>query len=228
MGAPPAPRILGLAGSLRPQSVSHQALSFLTHVLGRVGADARILDLRALDLPFCSGDRRDDYPGRADVARLRRAVAESQGLVLVTPEYHGSVSGVLKNAVDLLDFAHLEGKVVGLVSVLGGRSNANALNHLRTVLRWCRAWTIPEQIAIPHSRGGLAGALASDPELEHRCLEFARSLVRATVLLRPGAQGVKEGKDGQANRENALVRWQAREGESQPTENREEVPDGRF
>jgi FMN reductase len=180
---PAVPRILGLAGSLRQQSVSRQVLGFLMPILRREGADARVLDLRALCLPFCSGDRQDPYPDWPDVALLRRAVQESQGLVLVTPEYHGSVSGVLKNTLDLLDFPHLEGKVAGLISVLGGRSNSNALNDLRTILRWCRAWAIPEQIAVAESRRGLDAALAGSPELAERFGELARSLVRSTLRL---------------------------------------------
>lgn len=179
----PRPRILGLAGSLRPQSVSHDVLSHLAHLLRRQGADVRILDPRRLHLPFCSGDHSDEYAGWPDVSVLRQAFLESRGFLLVTPEYHGSVSGILKNVLDLLDFPHLEGKVAGLVSVLGGRTNSNALNHLRTALRWCRAWTIPEQVAIAGSRFGLQAALAAEPDLQERLAGLAASLVRSTRLL---------------------------------------------
>jgi FMN reductase len=202
----PRPRILGLAGSLRPQSVSHDVLSSLARLLGQQGADVHILDPRRLHLPFCSGSHSDEYVGWPDVAVLRQAFLDSQGLLLVTPEYHGSISGILKNVLDLLDFPHLEGKVAGLVSVLGGRANSNALNHLRTSLRWCRAWTIPEQVAIAGSRAGLQAALAVDPELQERLEALAASLVRATLLLSGGEisiAGVEERRSGQTLAEPA-------------------------
>jgi len=53
------------------------------------------------------------------------------------PEYHGGVSGVLKNALDLMGFEQLDSKVTGIISVLGGQSNSNALNELLS-MRWVR------------------------------------------------------------------------------------------
>lgn len=97
-----------------------------------------------MTLPFCNGG--DDYTDYPDVAKLRQAVTQADGLILATPEYHGSISGVLKNALDLMSFDELSDKVVGLISVLGGQSNSNALNDLRVILRWVHGWVIPEQI----------------------------------------------------------------------------------
>jgi len=65
-----------------------------------------------------------------DVERLRNTVKQADGLILATPEYHGGVSGVLKNALDLMGFEQLDSKVTGIISVLGGQSNSNALNEL--------------------------------------------------------------------------------------------------
>ena len=179
-------RILGIAGSLRPHAVSHQVLRHTCGHLRRLGADVRVLDLRAMALPLCCGEHAESYPDWPDVARLRAAARAAEGLLLVTPEYHGSVSGVLKNVLDLLDFIHLEGKVAAGLSVLGGRHNSNALNHLRIILRWCRAWMIPEQIAVERSRRGLDVALASDPELDPRFRDLARSLIQAARCLAAG------------------------------------------
>ncbi len=141
-------KFVGIAGSLRADSYSHLALSLAAQRLEALGAEVEILDLRQMHLPFCSGEQ--EYPDYPDVDRLRKAVKEADGLMLATPEYHGSVSGVLKNALDLMSFEHLCDKVTGLISVLGGQSNSNALNDLRTILRWVHAWVIPEQIAIRH------------------------------------------------------------------------------
>ena len=79
---------------------------------------------------------------------------------LATPEYHGGISGVLKNTLDLLSGEHLKGKIAGIVTVLGGASNSNALNDLGRILRCCHAWVMPEYIAIARAHSFfLTGAI---------------------------------------------------------------------
>ncbi|MGB5972324.1 MAG: NADPH-dependent FMN reductase, partial [Nodosilinea sp.] len=124
-------------------------------------------------------------PDHPDVARLQQAFLEADGFVLVTPEYHGSVSGVLKNALDLMSFDQLDGKVAAMISILGGQSNSNALNDLRTILRWVHAWVVPEQVAIGQAwqafdeRGKL-----TDAKLSARLDDLAQSLFDNTRKLR--------------------------------------------
>ena len=52
---------------------------------------------------------------RGTLHRLRKEVKEAHGIIVGTPEYHGSLSGVLKNALDLMSFDEIEGKMMGLV-----------------------------------------------------------------------------------------------------------------
>ncbi|MER6398016.1 NAD(P)H-dependent oxidoreductase [Kitasatospora sp. NPDC001603] len=186
---PPGPRILGLGGSLRPGSTSQLLLRRALAVLDADGCRTSLLDLRELDLPFCNGDKQDPWPSRPDVKLLREEFRAADGVILAGPEYHGTIGGALKNALDLLDFEHVEGKVFGAICALGGRNNSNALNHLRLVARWYRAWMVPEQVAVPQARGALPGGEPADPELGARVDELARSVARAAALLRPGAAG---------------------------------------
>lgn len=176
-------RIVGIGGSLRPSSYSQIALSLAAQRVEALGASVEVLDLRTMQLPFCNGE--DDYPGYPDVERLRNTVKQADGLILATPEYHGGVSGVLKNALDLMGFEELDGKVAGVMSVLGGQSNSNALNELRLIMRWVHAWVIPEQIAIGQvwKAFGPEGKLL-DEKLSQRLDQFAQSLVENTRKLR--------------------------------------------
>jgi FMN reductase len=176
-------KIVGIGGSLRPNSSSYQALAVAIQRVQALGADAQMLDLRQMQLPFCNGDK--EYPDYPDVMRLREAVQEADSLILATPEYHGSVSGVLKNALDLMSFDQLSGKVTGLISVLGGQSNSNALNDLRVIMRWVHGWVIPEQVAIGQSWKAFDkdGKLL-DENISQRFDQFAESLVENTRKLR--------------------------------------------
>lgn len=176
-------KIVGIAGSLRPGSYSQQALRVVEQRLVALGAEVEIIELRSLNLPFCDGS--DEYPDYPDVAKLSQALKQADGIILATPEYHGSVSGVLKNALDLMGFEEFSNKVTGLISVLGGQSNSNALNDLRTIMRWVHAWTIPEQVAIGQAWKAFSedGTLL-DQNLSQRIDAFAKSLIETTVKLR--------------------------------------------
>jgi NAD(P)H-dependent FMN reductase len=103
---------------------------------------------------------------------------------LATPEYHGGMSGVLKNALDLMSFEELSDKVTGSISILGGQSNSNSLNQMRVIMRWVHAWVIPEQIAIGQAWKAFDqdGKLL-DEKLSQRLDEFAQSLVENTRKL---------------------------------------------
>ena len=176
-------QLVGIAGSLRESSYSHQALAIAAQKAKDLGAKVTVLDLRQLDLPFCNGD--DDYPNYPDVKTLRQTVQAADGLILATPEYHGSVSGVLKNALDLMSFDELSGKVVGAISVLGGQVNSNALNDVRTIARWVHAWVIPEQVAIGQAWKAFdSDGQLLDEKLNQRLEQFTKSLISNSQKLR--------------------------------------------
>jgi len=175
-------KIVGIGGSLRSDSHSMQALHLALDRAKALGAEVELLDLREMTLPFCDGG--GDYPNYPDVATLQNTVKQANGLILATPEYHGSVSGVIKNALDLMSFDELSGKVTGLISVLGGQPNSNALNELRLIMRWVHAWVIPEQIAIGQAWQAFEedGTLKDD-KLGERFDAFAQSLLTNTQKL---------------------------------------------
>ncbi|MBR8838978.1 MAG: NAD(P)H-dependent oxidoreductase [Stigonema ocellatum SAG 48.90 = DSM 106950] len=176
-------KIVGIGGSLRADSYTQMALGLAAQRVEALGAEVEILDLRHMQLPFCDGG--EEYPEYPEVQRLRDAVSRADGLILATPEYHGSVSGVLKNALDLMSFTQLSDKVTGLISVLGGQPNSNALNDLRLIMRWVHGWVIPEQIAIGQVWKAFSpeGKLLDD-KLSQRFDQFAQSLVENTRKLR--------------------------------------------
>lgn len=186
-------RFVGIGGSLRADSHSYQALNVAAERVRSLGAEVEVIDLRTLDLPFCRGGQ-DEYLDYPDVARLRQAVKQADGLILASPEYHGSISGVLKNALDLMSFEQLSDKVTGLISVLGGQSNSNALNDLRVIMRWVHAWVIPEQVAIGQAWGAFdQNGQLRDEKLSERFDQFAQSLVDNTRKLRAVLVSAPEG-----------------------------------
>jgi FMN reductase len=110
---------------------------------------------------------------------------ESDAFLLSSPEYHGTMSGVMKNTMDWMYDKHVGGKVFGLMSTLGGVTNANTLNHMRISLRWLHGWPVPEQLAVGHVKEAFDedGALVDD-KLQQRLLNLVNSVLSAAKKLR--------------------------------------------
>lgn len=174
-------RVVAISGSLRPNSYTTMALAIALEGAADAGASTSLLNLRDFNLEFAGTDESPDP--NAGIARLSGEVRRAHGILLGTPEYHGSFSGVLKNALDLMGFEEFEGKMIGLVGVSAGRMGAfDALNTLRNVGRALHAWVVPEQVSIPeaskvfNSAGKLSDSETAErlKHLGNRVAEFAK------------------------------------------------------
>jgi NAD(P)H-dependent FMN reductase len=149
-GEPVEIRVVGLSGSLRAGSATRTAVEYALRGAEEEGAKTELLDLAAYNLPFLGLDREDNSVKA--VERFRAELRVSDGMILGSPEIHGSVSGVLKNALDLVGYDEFEGKMIGLVGVAGGRMGATeTLSHMRTIGRSLHAWVVPNQVSIGDS-----------------------------------------------------------------------------
>src|SRR6266571_8223766 len=178
----PTIHVAGICGSLRAGSYTRRAVECALQGAVEAGASTQLIDLRDYQLVFRAGKDETGYPD--DVFRLRQEVKQATGVILGTPEYHGSFSGVLKNALDLMGFDEFEGKMIGLVGVSGGRMGAfDALNSLRNIGRALHAWVIPEQTSVPEAWKVFSedGKIA-DPQLEQRLKEIGRQVARFSRL----------------------------------------------
>ncbi len=179
----PETKIVGLAGSLRPESFTRRAVALALEGASQSGAAIQLVDLNDYDLIFANG-KIADAEAPADVLRLREVMRSAQGFVLGTPEYHGSFSGVLKNALDLMGFQEFSGKIVGLVGVSGGQLGAvNALTSLGQVGRALHAWIYPRMVSVPQAWKSFdqEGNL-KDPDLKERLHTVGRQVVRFSRL----------------------------------------------
>ncbi len=175
--------VVGICGSLRRGSYTRMAVQIALQGAEEVGAETQLIDLKDYDLVFCDG-KEDESTFPEDVSKLRREVSQARGIILGTPEYHGGVSGVLKNALDLMGFEEIESKMIGLVGVSGGALGAvHALDSLRTIGRALHAWVIPEQASIPNAWEVFddSGTL-KDSGLEKRVMEVGRQVARFAYL----------------------------------------------
>lgn len=120
-----------LVGSVRRGRQSMRVARFASDRLARSGADAPILDLRDFDLPIMEErlHRRDDPP--PGLERFADTIRRADAVVVVSPEYNGSMPGVLKNALDYI-YGEWFRKPVGIVTVsAGGFGGVQLHNHLQ-------------------------------------------------------------------------------------------------
>ena len=171
---PPAiePRVVAICGSLRDSSRTRVALKEALAAAKDVGATTELINLEDYELPSLNAVD-GDVP---DARTLRRTVEQADSVLLGTPNYHGSYSGALKNALDYCGRDEFEGTTVGLLEVAAGDFPGSALIHLRTVSRTLRAWTLPTEVAIPDSSAVVDNNRITNSEIADRTHRLRREL----------------------------------------------------
>jgi len=178
----PSIRITAVCSSLSTRSTTKMALSLVLKGASEYEVSTSLIQLRDYKLVFYGEVDEENYP--PDVFRLRKELKESQGIILGTPEYHGSMSGALKNMLDLMSAEEFEGKIVGLVGVAGGHTGAiNSLNTMRTIGRNLHCWVLPQEVSVADSRKTFnEDGTVTEPAIEQRLLNLGRQVVKFASL----------------------------------------------
>ncbi|RQS16019.1 NAD(P)H-dependent oxidoreductase [Burkholderia sp. Bp9002] len=141
--------IVGILGSGGNDSLCRLGLMVVAAQVRASGAQFDLVDLKQ---EFRDLHEPADYaspPPGSQTERLRRRVARASGIVLATPVYHGSFSGLLKNALDHLQVGAFRRRAVGLVTAGGGPRTANAAAEpLRGVVRALAGWATPTYVGL--------------------------------------------------------------------------------
>ena len=153
-----APQIIGLGGTTRPHSSSERAVAMALSACARRGAMTRLFGGAELAaLPHFA----PELPARTQAqADFVEAVRLADGIIIGTPGYHGGVSGLVKNALDLLEDlrsdsrAYFDGRAVGcVVAAAGWQAGGVTLQALRGIVHAMRGWPTPIGVALNTSDG---------------------------------------------------------------------------
>ncbi len=177
-------RITGVCGSLSADGATKKALAIALNGAAEYNAETALLELRDFNLVFYGSVPENEYP--PDVFQLRQALKDSQGIILATPEYHGSLSGALKNMLDLMSIEDFETKIIGLVGVAGGNIGAiNSLNTMKTICRNLHCWVLPQEVSIANSAQTFNDdGTVKGPAIEERLLNVGRQVVKFASVQR--------------------------------------------
>ncbi len=144
--------IVALGGTPRPGSSTEKVLAVACRAAEALGATITYFDGAYMSaLPFYGGPGHSKEAGEVMVAALRSA----DGVLIASPGYHGSISGLVKNALDYIEDLssdarpYLHGRPVGLIATSYGHQAAmSTLLTLRSITHALRGWPTPVGAAI--------------------------------------------------------------------------------
>lgn len=156
------PNVLAFAGSLRTGSFNKKLVKIAANAADAAGGNVTYIDLKDYPMPLYDQDWFDEHGFPDTVLQLKSLMKASHGYLIASPEYNGSVSGVLKNVIDWvsrpepgevpLSLSCFKGKIAAIMATSpGGLGGLRGLNHLRQILEGVGTLVIPNQKAIPNA-----------------------------------------------------------------------------
>lgn len=181
--------IVGIGGTQRDRSSSEVCLRVALEGAERLGAEIRCFSGTSLLLPHYN----PADPERSDEARaLVEAVRSADGLVLASPGYHGTVSGLVKNALDYIedtakdDRPYLADLPVGAIGVAWGNQAAvNTLRTLRDITHALRGIAVPYGAAINSLDAGIADGVCADERTAASLRMIGEQVARLAARMQP-------------------------------------------
>ena len=134
--------VLGVGSSMRQGSYSTTALNMILDMAKGNEAETKLLDLRQTNLPMLYAAKDDTH----EIVQVTELVEWADAYILATPDYHGSMSGSLKNFLDYF-WSEFAGKTFGYI-VASHEKGLTVMDQMRTAVRQCYGWSIPYGISI--------------------------------------------------------------------------------
>jgi NAD(P)H-dependent FMN reductase len=190
---PVSPKILAFAGSLRKDSVNKKVLNVAVEAARSAGAEVTVADLFDLDLPIYNADIQNEQGFPENAIKFQEMLHGSDGILLCSPEYNGSIPGGLKNAIDWASRARGELKINEvfknkLVAIMtaspGAFGGLRCLIHLRALFSQLQTEVIISEIAVPSAPQKFDGGQMTDEAYKGRIENLAKLLVEKTAKVR--------------------------------------------
>jgi NAD(P)H-dependent FMN reductase len=153
----PSLNVLAVVGSLQRGSVTRVVVQHVAQQLAAAGCAVDVLDFQKDPLALYNPDTAHELPGYPE---LQHRVERADVILLGTPDYHGSLSGAMKNFLD--HFWHeFAGKLFATV-VASHEKGLTVTDQLRTIARQCYAWTLPYGVSFTEEVDVKGEELVSD------------------------------------------------------------------
>jgi NAD(P)H-dependent FMN reductase len=170
-------KVLGVAGSTRANSYSTRALKVALEHAKAQGADVRLLELGKTVIPLYN----PGAPESKELQEAAEAVSWADAFILASPDYHGSMSGTLKNFLDYF-YEEFAGKVFGYI-VASHEKGLTVMEQMRTAVRQCYGWSMPYGVSV-HGEMDFKAAEITNDRIAKRMRMMSRDLVVYGTLMR--------------------------------------------
>jgi chromate reductase len=154
------PKLLAFGGSLRKTSYNQMLVQAAAAGAQAAGAEVKVIHLKDYPMPVYDQDWFDEHGFPESVLQFKALLKAHDGFLIASPEYNGSISGALKNAIDWasrsepgeapLALSCFKGKTAAIMATSpGGLGGLRGLNHVRAILSGIGVMVIPDQKAVP-------------------------------------------------------------------------------
>ena len=172
--------ILGIAGSMRKDSYGTKILKIVLDMASKYEAETSLLDLRKANMPLFNPDL--SIQSDINIKKATDQVNWADAFVLVSPDYHGSMSGSMKNFLDYY-WEEFAGKTFGYICT-SHEKGLTVMDQMRTTVRQCYGWSLPYGISVNGSEDFNEEREVINNLLNKRLKMLARDLVVYSKLIR--------------------------------------------
>jgi NAD(P)H-dependent FMN reductase len=178
--------VLGVAGSMREQSYSTRGLKMVLEETKKYNAESYMLEVRKINLPLydpseITSDNSSSNNNNV-LERITTTLRWADVFVLASPDYHGSMSGGMKNFLDYF-WEEFAGKTFGYI-VASHEKGLTVADQMRTAVRQCYGWSMPYNISINGEKDFDSKGNLINSALAKRIKMLSRDLVTYGTLIR--------------------------------------------
>jgi NAD(P)H-dependent FMN reductase len=137
-------KVLGVGSSMREGSYGTRALKIVLERMEKIQAETHLLDLRKAKMPTFNPNSSVQSSKR--IREVTKEVNWADVFILATPDYHGSMSGPIKNFLDHY-WQEFAGKTFGYICT-SHEKGLTAMDQMRTAVRQCYGWSLPYGISV--------------------------------------------------------------------------------
>lgn len=169
-------KILGISGTI----TGSKTLVVINHVIEQMkrinpSIETEILDLKQFDVQFCDGRPPSEYTG--DTRKVIDMVTSADAYVIGTPIFQGSMTGALKNLIDLVPPSEFNQKVMGFAATGGNQLHYLVVeNQLKPIAGYLQAYVPPSYVFAINHQFNQQNEI-QDPDLLDQMNEFGKQFL---------------------------------------------------
>lgn len=192
--------IVIILGSIREGRQSHKVAYHLAQrVAQHLNVEVEMIDLADRNIPQLNNRWAQQEEPAPDLPELSQILHDADGILLVSPEYHGSYTGVLKNTIDHY-WKEFQRKPMGVVTTGSGKfGGINASHQMQQLILSLGAYPIPQKLLVPFAKTSFTDAFEpSDEGMAAQVEKFLAEFLWFT-------QAIKKAREAEALVGNSII-----------------------